>query len=399
MSENRQSRFRILWLTAALVLTPPLPPALACLICLPVPTTSPVDYLLEADLVIVAREDPGAPYWLTTTEILSGEATGIDKSFFLEAPLRPGPSLGRNREVICSHGSYEGISQPEWARVGDADADFRALVAEILQNREQWQLNPGERAMYFSSYLGHQNQQIRALAHLEVARAPYDQIRKFKGILPFPELRSSLEDFRLTDWHSLYILLLSLSGQAEDLALVSGKVRSAATTGLSLHLAAWVTAWIEMEPEKALPFLTEKYLAGPPRNLAEIRAIFLALSVHGNRGHHYLRERITEAYRHILKQHPQMASEVVKDLMLWQQWGLKDSLRPIMLDTGSGLDHGSRLQIAAYLRKAAEISATDPPERKNDRRRGLFLSVLLLLIAFPASLRLYRWRAQRARLP
>ena len=399
MSENRQSRFRILWLTAALVLTPPLPPALACLICLPVPTTSPVDYLLEADLVIVAREDPGAPYWLTTTEILSGEATGIDKSFFLEAPLRPGPSLGRNREVICSHGSYEGISQPEWARVGDADADFRALVAEILQNREQWQLNPGERAMYFSSYLGHQNQQIRALAHVEVARAPYDQIRKFKGILPFPELRSSLEDFRLTDWHSLYILLLALSGEAEDLALISGKVRSAAATGLSLHLAAWATAWIEMEPEKALPFLTEKYLAGPPRDPAEIRAIFRALSVHGNRGHRYLRKQITEAYRHILKQHPQMASEAVKDLMLWQQWGLKDSLRPIMLDTGSGLDHGSRLQIAAYLRKAAEISATDPPERKNDRRRGLFLSVLLLLIAFPASLRLYRWRAQRARLP
>ena len=399
MSEKRQSRFWILWLTAVLVLIPPLPPALACLICLPVPTTSPVDYLLEADLVIVAREDPGAPYWLTMTEILSGEATGIDKSFFLEAPLRPGPSLGRNRAVICSYGSYGGLSQPEWARVGDADADFSALVAAILENREQWQLHPDKRATYFSSYLDHQNQQIRTVAHIEVARAPYDQIRKFEGVLPFPKLRSSLQNFRLTDWHPLYILLLSLSGQAEDLALVSGKVRSAATTGLSLHLAAWVTAWIEMEPEKALPFLTEKYLAGPPRDPAEIRAIFRALSVHGNRGHRYLRKQITEAYRHILKQHPQMASEAVKDLMLWQQWGLKDSLRPIMLDPGSGLDQGSRLQIAAYIRKAEDISATDPPERKNDRLRGLFLSVLLLLIAFPASLRLYRWRAQRARLP
>ena len=397
MSEHRQSRFRILWVTAVFVLVPPLPRALACLICLPVPTTSPVDYLLEADLVIVAREDPGAPYWLTTTEVLSGDATGLDRSFFLEAPLRPGPSLDRNREVICSYGSYEGLSQPEWARVGDADGDFSALVTKILENREQWQLHPDKRATYFSSRLGHRNQQIRTVAHIEVARAPYDQIRQFEGILPFPELRSSLQNFRLTDWHPLYILLLSLSGQAEDLALISGKVRSAAATGLSLHLAAWVTAWIEMEPEKALTFLTEEYLSGSPRDPAESRAIFRALSVHGNRGHQHLRERITEAYRHILKQHPQMASEVVEDLMIWKQWGLKNSLRPIMMDPSSGLDQGSRLQIAAYLRNAEDISVTAPPDRKTELRRGLLLSVLLLLVAFPAGLSLYRWRAKRAR--
>ncbi|MEO1825642.1 MAG: hypothetical protein ABGZ31_08015 [Roseibacillus sp.] len=397
MSEHRQSRFRILWVTAVFVLVPPLPRALACLICLPVPTTSPVDYLLEADLVIVAREDPGAPYWLTTTEVLSGDATGLDRSFFLEAPLRPGPSLDRNREVICSYGSYEGLSQPEWARVGDADGDFSALVTKILENREHWQLHPDKRATYFSSRLGHRNQQIRTVAHIEVARAPYDQIRQFEGILPFPELRSSLQNFRLTDWHPLYILLLSLSGQAEDLALISGKVRSAAATGLSLHLAAWVTAWIEMEPEKALTFLTEEYLSGSPRDPAESRAIFRALSVHGNRGHQHLRERITEAYRHILKQHPQMASEVVEDLMIWKQWGLKNSLQPIMMDPSSGLDQGSRLQIAAYLRNAEDISVTAPPDRKTELRRGLLLSVLLLLVAFPAGLSLYRWRAKRAR--
>ena len=397
MSEHRQSRFRILWVTAVFVLVPPLPRALACLICLPVPTTSPVDYLLEADLVIVAREDPGAPYWLTTTEVLSGDATGLDRSFFLEAPLRPGPSLDRNREVICSYGSYEGLSQPEWARVGDADGDFSALVTKILENREHWQLHPDKRATYFSSRLGHRNQQIRTVAHIEVARAPYDQIRQFEGILPFPELRSSLQNFRLTDWHPLYILLLSLSGQAEDLALISGKVRSAAATGLSLHLAAWVTAWIEMEPEKALTFLTEEYLSGSPRDPAESRAIFRALSVHGNRGHQHLRERITEAYRHILKQHPQMASEVVEDLMIWKQWGLKNSLQPIMMDPSSGLDQGSRLQIAAYLRNAEDISVTAPPDRKTELRRCLLLSVLLLLVAFPAGLSLYRWRAKRAR--
>ena len=398
MSTHTKSPPRLLWVAVVLVLITPIPPAQACLICLPVPTTSPVDYLLGADLIVVAREDPGAPYWLTPTQILRGDATGIDRSFFLEAPFRPGPSLDRNREVICAYGSHLGDSQPEWVRVGDASADFNPLVTEILQNREQWQLHPGKRATYFSRYLGHQNQQIRMLAHLEVARAPYDQIREFKGILTFPELRSSLQNFRLTDWHPLYILLLALSGEPEDLALISSKVRSAANTGLSLHLAAWVTAWIEVEPETALRFLNREYLSGSPRDPAESRAIFRALSVHGNRGHQHLRERITEAYRHILNQHPQMASEVVRDLMMWEQWGLADSLRSITKNPKSGLDQASLLQVAAYLRKAGDAPETGRHDIQTKVHWSLLLSVLLLLVGFPAGLSLYRWRAKRARL-
>jgi len=68
-----------------------------------------------------------------------------------------------------------------------------------------------------------------------------------------------------------------------------------------------------------------------------------------------------------------------------------------MMDPSSGLDQGSRLQIAAYLRNAEDISVTALPDRKTELRRVLLLSVLLLLVAFPAGLSLYRWRAKRAR--
>lgn len=395
MSAHTKSPPQFLWVAAVLVLIPPIPPAQACLICLPVPTTSPVDYLLGADLIVVAREDPGAPYWLTPIEILSGDPTDIDRSFFLEAPLRPGPSLNRNREVICAYGSPLGESQPGWARVGDANADLSLLVAEIMQNREQWELHPEKRATYFSRYLGHRNQQIRMLAHLEVARAPYDQIREFKGILTFAELRSSLQNFRLTDWHPLYILLLAQSGQAEDLTLISGKVRSAAETGLSLHLAAWVTGWLEIEPESAFQFLERDYLSGNPRDTAEIRAIFRALSVHGNRGHQYLRERIAKGYRAILHQQPQMAPGVANDLMNWQQWGLADSLRPITASPPPGMDQASLLQIHAYLRKAQDIADTPPADEEAGSGWRPLLITLFLLLALPAGLSLHhRWTAR-----
>jgi len=384
------------WLTGLLLFPAVWPAAHACLICLPVPTTSPADYLLESELIVIAREDPGAPYWLRIGKVLKGDASGVDRDFFLESPLQTGPSLNRNREVICAYGSREGRSQPEWARVGDADVAFAPLVHEILQLGEQWKANPRERASFFARHLAHRNQQVRALAHLEVARAPYDQIREFAGSLSPEELRASLQNFRLTDWHPLYILLLAQSEEDVDHQLITDKVRSAAESGRSLHLAAWVTGWIELDPGAALDFLEQNYLADTPRDAAEIRALFQALSVHGNRGHVPLRNRIVEAYRQVLAQHPGLAPGIVTDLMAWEQWGLADSILPVVSTPPPGIDQASLLQLRAYLRKAGEVTAT-PHHATNSRNpgHGNLLIALGLLISVPVGLSLWRWRARR----
>ncbi len=383
------------WLVLASLLWMSGPRTPACLICLPVPTTSPADYLLESELVVVAREDPGAPYWLRVVKTLKGDASGVDREFFLEGALQPGPSLNRNREVICAYGSREGRSQPEWARIGNADVAFAPLVDEILERGEQWKADPKERASFFAKYLSHRNQQVRSLAHLEVARAPYDQIREFAGALSPEELRSSLQNFRLTDWHPLYILLLAQSDEDIDHQLIAGKVRAAAKSGRSLHLAAWLTGWIEFNPDAAFDFLQENYLSGPARDATEIRALALALSVHGNRGHQYLRPRITQAYQQILERHPAMATGIVTDLMTWEQWGLAEAIVPIISDPPPGLDQASLLQLQAYLRKADEKSPPPVARPGSGSKRALLLILLAVLTAIPVGLSLRRWKSGR----
>ena len=387
-----------LWLTGLLLFPAVWPAAHACLICLPIPTTSPADYLLESEVIVLAREDPGAPYWLRIGKVLKGDASGVDRDFFLESPLQTGPSLNRNREVICAYGSREGRSQPEWARVGDADVAFAPLVHEILQLGEQWKANPRERASFFARYLAHRNQQVRALAHLEVARAPYDQIREFAGSLSPEELRASLQNFRLTDWHPLYILLLAQGGEPRDHQLIAGKVRSAEESKRTLHLAAWVTAWIEIDPEAALEFVERHYLANGLREAGEIRAISRALSVHGNRGHVHLRDRIVGAYRQILGRQPGLAPGIVTDLMAWERWNLTDSIVPIVMTPPPDMDQASLLQLRAYLRKAGEVNAGDEQSAGTSRAsRTLVFVVLALLMAIPIALSLVRWRAGRRR--
>ncbi|MBP36543.1 MAG: hypothetical protein CMP31_13165 [Roseibacillus sp.] len=386
------------WLTGLLLFPAMWPAAHACLICLPVPTTSPADYLLESEVIVLAREDPGSPYWLRTVKVLKGDPAGVDRDFFLEAPLQPERSPNRKREVICAYGSQGGSPKPEWAWVGAAEATFTPMVEEILQHGERWKTNPDERAAFFAGHLGHRDQQVRALAHLEVARAPYDRIREFAGALAAEDLRTSLQNFRLTEWHPLYILLLAQGDEPRDHQLIAGKVRSAEESKRTLHLAAWVTAWIEIDPEAALDFVETHYLANGLREAGEIRAISRALSVHGNRGHVHLRDRIVGAYRQILRRQPGLAPGIVTDLMAWERWDLAGAIVPVVMAPPPDMNQASLLQLRAYLRKAGEVTTGNARGVGTTNPRLILVIIMLaLLMAIPAGLSLRRWRAGRRR--
>ena len=111
-----------------------------------------------------------------------------------------------------------------------------------------------------------------------------------------------------------------------------------------------------------------------------------------------MRNRIVEAYRQVLVQHPGLAPGIVTDLMAWEQWGLADSILPIVSTPPPGMDQASLLQIRAYLRKAGEVTATPHHARdSHNPGHGSLLIALALLISVPVGLSLWRWRAGRRR--
>lgn len=358
----------------------------ACQICYAIPKVSVADHLISAERVVLAREDPERPFHLKAVEVLKGEVTGPEIDLFLDSSTRRLLTLYPERKVVCAY-RHEG---PEvgWKRIGVSNAEFDALVREVLRRVDGWKEDPAERARYFSGFLGREDDQIRSLAHLEVARAPYDQIRGFGGVLSRDKIHAFLGNFRYMEWHALYILLLAQSAHEADHEWIAEKVRSAAEFGLNNQLAAWATAWIEVGEGEALEFLEEHYFENPDRNAKEMKALIAALSVHGNRGHLHLRDRIVDAYRKILDSHPDLAPLLVADLTVWEQWDLAETVEQVLATVGPReFNLEDRGVVIAYLLKAATQRSVDASDRSSPPRRS-YLPGLVLLLAIPALLAL-----------
>ena len=238
----------------------------ACQICLPFPKKSVADYLLEADAVVLAREDPEKPFSLRAVEVLKGEVEEMEVDLFLDSTSRRVLSLFPEREIVCVY--REGESESGWRRVGVTDANFEPVVRNILASAEEWKASPDARLNYFAPFLGHEDEQLRVLAHLEVARAPYNEIRKLGGVLSRGEIRSFLGNIRNAEWHALYILFLAQSEVEDDRERIRKSIRSGAEFGLSLQLAAWATAYVEIDEEEAIDFITARYECGRDQNEA-----------------------------------------------------------------------------------------------------------------------------------
>ena len=292
-----------------------LPAAWGCPICLTLPEESAADHLLAAKTVVLAREDPERPFHLAAIETLVGEPESGEIDLFLDSSTRRLLKTRPDRAVVLARVKEK--SEWVWRRLGVSDSNFGPVVREIVAQRATWKKNPQARVAYFGERLAHPDRQVRELARLEIAAAPYKEIRKLGKVVPREELRRSLRNIRDAAWHPLYILLLAQSGDPEDRAYLLESFDAAARFGSSLRLAAWATAYVELRGRDGLAVIEERYGRNPGRSRSEIEAIVQALSVLGTGGSADMQGRIVAVYRSLLRSHPAMAPRIVGDLEAW----------------------------------------------------------------------------------
>ncbi|MHC4451289.1 MAG: hypothetical protein ACYS0E_14315 [Planctomycetota bacterium] len=283
-------------------------PSRACQICYPLPKKSIADFLIEGETVLLAREDPDRPFHYRSIRVLKGVAPSKPLELFLDSGTRRVLKADPTRSVLL-------VKTSRWQRLAVVDQPLRIVVDGVLQAAPRWKQEPAARIDYFAKLFAHDNAVTRDLADLELARAPYAKLRQIGRQLPRARIRATLADGRYMQWWALHILLLGQSEDARDKKLIRDTVQSMARFHSPLHLGAWATAYVEIDPDKAIDFFETNYFR-QSRSLQELRQVALAFSVQGKLGH---RDRIVASYKVLLDKHPALVSVVLDDLIAWRR--------------------------------------------------------------------------------
>ncbi len=329
----------------------------ACVICIPYPTRTTADYLVESETVVLARENPDKPWSYIPIETLKGETVLSPIDNFLNSITRRLLETYPERGVVLVRDTKD---QKKWRSLGFADAEDEKMIREIIRQAPQWQqLGPlnESRLIFFANYLGHEDRDLHELAYLEIGRAPYNQIKQLGTKWPLDQIRALLRDPVYFEWHPLAILMLAHNGDASDRKYIIDNFSSLARFGSTTNLSAWTTALIEIQEEEAVVEVEEKYFRSSSRSQEELVAVTTALSEHGSNGHTHLRDQIVRSYSILLDQHPKMASYVAKDLMAWARPELSEKLTTI-LDNVKDTDPLTAYAIRLYLAKAKNVNTS-----------------------------------------
>jgi hypothetical protein len=186
----------------------------ACQICAPYPKTTLADRLLQSKTLVMARERNDKAYTFYPVDILKGSIDADDFNAFIDATSRR-MLLQQPKDVVVLR--REDI-ESDWQYVAYADLDYQKFIRSILGQSAQWLKVRGDRDRidFFAERLNHADQKIREQAYLEVGRAPYASIKRIAGTVPRQQIRGFLDQWRLIEWHSLYILMLGQSRHPDD---------------------------------------------------------------------------------------------------------------------------------------------------------------------------------------
>ncbi len=248
---------------------------------------------------------------------------------------------------------------PTWVILGSIDAAqadwLRAFAAgkrAVDMSLEDWRA----RVALVVPHLDDPEPLVADLASAELGAAPYAALRVAKPYLDTAALRRCLADPELTARQPLRLLLLGISGNAQDAVALEQRLEATWQSGDTVDLAAMLAADMELRGVARVAWVESKYLADPKRSTLEIQAALLALSVQGGSNGVIPRERVIQSYRIFMKKHPEIAGYVAPDLAAWQYWDAVPEYLAL-LKSEVRQQYPSRLAILAYLQQSPNARA------------------------------------------
>lgn len=194
------------------------------------------------------------------------------------------------------------------------------------------------------------NRLIAEIAYSELARAPYRLMRHLRGARSPAEVQTWLVSETLAARRPGYLLLLGIVGGDNEAASIEAQIAQRHAAGDADNLSALITAALELRGPSQLRFVIDAYLSDKAREVSEIEAALLALSVQGTADAAIPRAEVVSAYGAFVRARPAMAGFVVQDLMEWRAFELIPDFQAA-LASGAMRDKASQAMVLSYLRR------------------------------------------------
>ena len=327
MSLNKITRF-----FAAAVLSAGLSTALittaadACAFDLIKPERTSVDWIVEAETLVLARPAPDNAFAYQITEVLRGEKTGQKVSLLVNSAYRK--TLKRNPDhAVLLRKSEAG----EWRQVAYVDDDFREVLDTVLSHANEWQNDyPPSRFDVFEALQSSVNPALRGLAIRELDKAPYDMLRTLDMKLPVGELLADLWTVEGYPYQSIRVLLLGLSGDDRARQEIYDYFARTQNWGWTNGIGAFAAALVELDGVAGVAYLDQFLLSESDQPIDKMQGVIQALAIHRGTADAEVAREIDTVLAALLDEKPEMASPVAQQFAAVSDWSQIEPLARLM---------------------------------------------------------------------
>lgn len=332
-------------------------PAAACPVCASSAGPTVVQALQESERAVIARLEPdGRP---RVIEVIKGAGSVGESLDLLIRPAAQASGPGRPTEAPALV-MVKSAAGGGWSLIGAVDAQRAPWLRSLARMPAASGLsNAGwiERIGLFLPLLEDPEPLVAETAYGEISKAPYAAMRALRDRLDGPQLARWTESAPLADRRPLYLLLLGLSGSADDAQSIERQLLRPSVAMTRPDLPALAAALLELGGQDKLAWLESNWLLNEDRPVSLLQQVLVALSVHGSEQGRIPRQAIVQSYLRFIERRPRLGGLVAQDLATWGIWEATPFYAQAIQLADAPI--ASRVAMAQYLRVSPHPGARD----------------------------------------
>jgi hypothetical protein len=332
--------------------------SLACGFHTYLPEKTVVDWIIDSDHLVVARNSPGNEFEYEVLDVLRGGGAAVDIPRLVDTRARQG--FARNPQDTSLF-AFDREDQ-DWELVAHLTPEFRSVVEEVVRRAPNWGAGyDPDRFRLFEALQDHPNEVLRMLALREIDQAPYDLLRTLDVRIPTQDLLSHLWTQDGYPYQPIRVLLLGLTDDEAARAEIHEFVDRVAGWDWANNLGAFATALVEIDGKAGVALLESRFLSDADQPLDKLEQVVEALAIHNDIGTPDLVTEIGASITRLVALRPEAAPLVARQFGDRQDWSQALALEPVITDR-SLPNAADYLRVAVYVAQGRDAALQDAPE-------------------------------------